>query len=166
MIKEHRSTQYFKREKFRWIQLNSICSFNDRRRQARKESHRVRLAWETATARYKKKFVFDKRLFLLRDAHASFRASVLLLITAGSQSEMRTLTFCCKIYVGGILVFLSQDVKEIVKKQQQNFELVTPWNKMNTTPHIYSLSSSPQCSQRTYFCSFGYVTSIMPIKKN
>ena len=63
------------------------------------------------------------RLFLISDcfchAHASFRASVLLLITAGSQSEMRTLTFCCKIYVGGILVFLSQDVKEIVKKKKK-----------------------------------------------
>ena len=37
------------------------------------------------------------RVFLLRDADVSFRASVLSLITAGSQSEMRTLTFCCKI---------------------------------------------------------------------
>ena len=33
---------------------------------------------------------------MLRDGDISFRASVLLLITAGSQSETRIVTFCCK----------------------------------------------------------------------
>ena len=34
-------------------------------------------------------------MFVLRDSSHQLHASVLLLITAGSQSETRTVTFCC-----------------------------------------------------------------------
>ena len=73
--------------------------------------------------------------FVLRDSSCQLRASVLLLITAGSQSETRTVAFCCK---KGVLICFQGKGRSI--------------NTTNSSSRVISGGGRVSCSIK--FCSY------------